>query len=186
MPWNRKWQPTPWQPTPVFLPGKFHGQRRLVGYSPWGCKESDMTEWLNWTELTVLHRYPIFVHIESLGKSCIEKFYWYNNFQQHLLTLCLCHILVIFIRFHTFSLFLHLLMVICDHHLLYCSNLELNLQYLRGMPVCLISLWIPSEWMKVLVAQSCLTLCNPMDYSPPGSSVHGILQARKLEWVAIP
>ena len=38
----------------------------------------------------------------------------------------------------------------------------------------------------VLAAQSCLTFCNPMDYSPPGSSVHGILQARILEWVAIP
>ena len=37
----------------------------------------------------------------------------------------------------------------------------------------------------VLVAQSCLTLCNTMDCSPPGSSVHGILQARILEWVAI-
>ena len=35
------------------------------------------------------------------------------------------------------------------------------------------------------VAQSCLTLHNPMDCSPPGSSVHGILQARVLEWVAI-
>ena len=34
-------------------------------------------------------------------------------------------------------------------------------------------------------AQSCLTLCNPMDYSPPGSSVHGTLHARILEWVAI-
>ena len=32
--------------------------------------------------------------------------------------------------------------------------------------------------------QSCLTLCDPMDYSPPGSSVHDILQARRLEWVA--
>ena len=31
-------------PTPVFLPGKFHGQRSLVDYSPWGGKESDMTE----------------------------------------------------------------------------------------------------------------------------------------------
>ena len=37
-----------------------------------------------------------------------------------------------------------------------------------------------------LVAQSCLTLCNPLDYSPPGSSVHEILQARILERVAIP
>ena len=35
------------------------------------------------------------------------------------------------------------------------------------------------------VIQSCPTLCNPMDCSPPGSSVHGIFQARTLEWVAI-
>ena len=38
----------------------------------------------------------------------------------------------------------------------------------------------------LLVTQSCLTLCDPMDCSPSGSSVHGILQARILEWVAIP
>ena len=38
---------------------------------------------------------------------------------------------------------------------------------------------------KVLVAQLYLTLCNPMECSPPGSSVHGILQAKILEWVAI-
>ena len=37
----------------------------------------------------------------------------------------------------------------------------------------------------VLVAQLCLTLCDPMDCSPPGSFVHGIFQARILEWVAI-
>ena len=42
MPWRRKWQPTP-----IFLPGKSHGQRSLVGYSPWGSKESDTTEWLS-------------------------------------------------------------------------------------------------------------------------------------------
>ena len=35
------------------------------------------------------------------------------------------------------------------------------------------------------VAQSCPTLCDPIDSSPPGSAVHGILQARTLEWVAI-
>ena len=33
-----------WLPTPVFLPGEFHGQRSLVGYSPWGRKELDMNE----------------------------------------------------------------------------------------------------------------------------------------------
>ena len=36
-----------WQPTPVFLPGESHGRRSLVGYSPWGSKESDMTERLH-------------------------------------------------------------------------------------------------------------------------------------------
>ena len=41
-PWRRKWQPTP-----VFLPGESHGQRSLVGYSPWGCRELDMTERLS-------------------------------------------------------------------------------------------------------------------------------------------
>ena len=40
--------------------------------------------------------------------------------------------------------------------------------------------------VKVLVAQLCLTLFDLMDCNPPGSSVHGILQARILEWVAIP
>ena len=40
--WRRKWQPTP-----VLLPEKFHGLRSLVGYSPWGRKESDMTEQLH-------------------------------------------------------------------------------------------------------------------------------------------
>ena len=38
-PWRREWQPTP-----VFLPGEFYGQRSLEGHSPRGCKESDMTE----------------------------------------------------------------------------------------------------------------------------------------------
>ena len=44
--WTRKWQPTP-----VFSPGKSHGRRSLVGYSPWGHKELDTTEWLHFTSL---------------------------------------------------------------------------------------------------------------------------------------
>ena len=83
IPWRRARQPTP-----VFLPAKSHGQRSLVGYSPWGSKESESTE-----------------------QTCTE---------------------------------------------------------------------IESE-----VSQSCPTLCEPMDCSLPGSSVHEILQARVLEWVAI-
>ena len=44
-----------------------------------------------------------------------------------------------------------------------------------------------SKWKLTVVAvQLCPTLCNPMDYSPPGSSVHGILQTRIVGWVAMP
>ena len=50
---------------------------------------------------------------------------------------------------------------------------------------CVILLEFSSFFQYVLVFQSCLTLCDPVDYSLPGSSVHGILQARILEWVAI-
>ena len=39
IPWRKKWQPAP-----VFLPGKLHGQRSLLGYCPWGCKGLDTNE----------------------------------------------------------------------------------------------------------------------------------------------
>ena len=42
------------------------------------------------------------------------------------------------------------------------------------------------QYGNMMHAQSCLALCNDMDYSPPGSSVHGDLQAGILEWVAMP
>ena len=54
--------------------------------------------------------------------------------------------------------------------------------------------WLSEEALQIAVnrresesevAQLCPTLCDPMDCSPPGSSIHGILQARILEWVAI-
>ena len=51
MPRRRKWLPTP-----VFFPGEFHGHRTLVGYSPWGRKESDTTEQLTLLLLCVLRR----------------------------------------------------------------------------------------------------------------------------------
>ena len=47
-PWRREWQPIP-----VFLPGKFHGQRSQAGHSPWGYKELDMTERLT---LSLVHK----------------------------------------------------------------------------------------------------------------------------------
>ena len=80
IPWSSKWQPTP-----VFLPGESHGQRNLMGCSPWGHKR-------------------IYTHM-----------------------LCCCF----------------------------------------------------------LVAELCQILCDPVDCSPPGYSVHGIFQARIMDWIAI-
>ena len=48
IPWRREWQATP-----VFLPGKFHGQRNLAGYSPWGHKELDTIEPLSKDSLSL-------------------------------------------------------------------------------------------------------------------------------------
>ena len=60
------------------------------------------------------------------------------------------------------------------------------LQYCKVISLQLIKKKIGSYEHKGKVAQPCLTLCDPVDWSPPGSSVHEILQARILEWVAIP
>ena len=91
VPWRRAWQPTP-----VFLVGESPGTEELAGYNPWGCKESDTTERLNWTE----------------------------------------------VNWSSYSL-------ITNYH----------------------NQWL--HYVLCFVAQLCLTLCDPMDYSLPGFSVHG-------------
>ena len=53
-------------------------------------------------------------------------------------------------------------------------------------PLVDFSFWFHCAYMHAKSPQSCLTLCDPMDCIPPGSFVHGILQARILEWVACP
>ena len=67
IPWRRKWQPTP-----VFLPGKSHGQRSLVGYTPWGSKELDMTEWLHFITLnTLCWKLLIFILFSLFSEFCL-------------------------------------------------------------------------------------------------------------------
>ena len=56
-----------WQSTPVFLSGEFHGQRSLVGYSPWNHKESDTTEWLT------LFYFPIHTHTHTHIASLVAQ-----------------------------------------------------------------------------------------------------------------
>ena len=107
IPWRREWQPSP-----IFLPGKFHGQRSLVSFSPWSCKEWDMTEQLTQTHI--------------IGYSNIkEKSYSIRNNRR------------------------------------------------------------TKMFAAAKSLQSCPTLCDPIDSSPPGSPVPGIPQERTLEWVAI-
>ena len=57
-----------WQPTPVLLPRKFNGWRSLVGYSPWGCKQSDVTEQFHF------HKIGNFHQIMSKFSSAVELF----------------------------------------------------------------------------------------------------------------
>ena len=70
IPWRRKWQPTP-----VFLLGKFHGQRSLVGYSPRGHKKSDMTDTLTQTQThTDTHRHTqTHIHTHTHTLPCNRK-----------------------------------------------------------------------------------------------------------------
>ena len=61
IPWRREWQPTP-----VFLPGEFQGQKSLAGYSPWGCKELDITEQLTlFSFVYILHKVFLEFHAEA-------------------------------------------------------------------------------------------------------------------------
>ena len=63
MHWRRKWQPTP-----VLLPGKSHGRRIVVGYSPWGRKASDRTERLHFTlDANICPPPPQTEHFPSVG-----------------------------------------------------------------------------------------------------------------------
>ena len=120
-------------PTPVLLPRESHGQRSLVGYSPWGLKDSDMTERLH------LPTHSPFEH-----STLFPKFLW------------------------KLWPFWHLLL-----YKVGTDSTQVDLSQKRSC-CC---------WC--LVAPSCLTLYNPMNCNPPDSSVHGISQARILEWVAI-
>ena len=75
MHWRRKWQPTP-----VLWPGKSHGQRSLVGYIAWGCKESDMTE-----------RLHFHFHFQGDDRRCQTNVLWNcTRVISHSLYFCFC------------------------------------------------------------------------------------------------
>ena len=149
--WRRKWQPTP-----VFLPGKSHGWSSLVGYSPWGRKESDTTERLHFHFHFILLR----VYSESIKPACIDSKFLMVLFsgdgEEHSTLAATSP------GKKVSSLF-----VSHKGRQAYIAGNFSNIG--RGYRCC---------FCCCLVAKSCLTLCNPMDYSLPGSSVHGISQQK--------
>ena len=68
IPWRKEWQLTP-----VFLPGEFHGQRSPVDYSPWGCKESNMTH------VILIMGFPGRAVVKNLPANAGDKIDWGSN-----------------------------------------------------------------------------------------------------------
>ena len=145
-----------WQPTPVFLPGVSHGQRSLAGYSPWGHKKSDTTEWLTHT--------PLQKELEKQAPQSPAQFFSFfqtSKFPE-----------MLWPQGHHFSYF-------SEIYFLCCKSIW-HIQFSWAHSVCFL------PWYVFISHSVVLALSDPMDCSPPGSSVHGLLQARILEWVATP
>ena len=69
---------------------------------------------------------------------------------------------------------------------MWCHTVQLSSLNINEIPSGFLTLcWIPWKWKWECSRALCPALCDPVDGSPPGSSIHGILQARILEWVAI-
>ena len=82
IPWRSKWQLTP-----VVLPGKSHGQRRVAGYSPWGCKESDTTEHThsNYINISIFSSWKLFPSICYFNTNGWENERKYNPIYIHII-----------------------------------------------------------------------------------------------------
>ena len=172
-----------------------------MGYSPWGCEELDTTERVN-DNLEPGKRFPfdsqtyiLFSTIPFTNKH-LHTLAHPLSFPSHQLKMLLYTIIVlildsIYIFFKTiwFASRQHGWLWLTATRHLQPSVEERNTK--RGsvrswiMSSPKISCRRPNSCWLSSVAQSCPTLCEPMDCSPPGSSIHGIFQARVLEWGAI-
>ena len=171
-PWRREWQPIP-----GFLPGEFHGQRSLVGYSPWVHKELNATSFtlsssnrsrsrapgksriLQWSVSPTLALHSTGSH--SFG-SCKAGVLW--NWPEWAGT-------------HSAYSALNL-----SHSCPRWEAAPAKCWDTRIAPLFLL-FSLKNSTRPCSITKLCLTLCDPMDWSLPVSSVHWILQARILEWV---
>ena len=117
--WRRKWQPTP-----VLLPGKFHGWRNLIGYNPWGHKESDMTERLHFH----------FSQIKSLGlMSMALRTYIYMQDRKVLVVVSKCKLQLLKKKFS--EVILKLLGNENSYHRAELSNTEMKQKTLNHLAI---------------------------------------------------
>ena len=170
----------------MFLPGESQGWQSLVGCRLWGHTESDTTEvtaatGVRWCFIVVWSAFPwwlqfsdvdlLAIWMSPLGKKCLFKI------------LCPCFNFFVFIeKLSLPSVNIHVRFLLKRMLILYMSRLLcLNFFECRNLT----SLSLCSYVYTAKSLQSCPTLCDPIDGSPPGSPVPGILQVRTLEWVAI-
>ena len=171
IPWWRQWHPTP-----VFLPGKSHGWRSLVGYSPWGCKASDMTEQLHFTSLQ--RTFWTFLVAKWMGIHLPMQGTWVRSLVQEdppgsrKILLGVPQLLNLNFR-------AHVLQLPKPTHLRHAPKQWETCTTAREEPPITAVEKVKSE--SVCQWDS----CDLKDCSLRGSSVHGILQARILKWVAI-
>ena len=167
-------------------PGDSEGQENLMFCSPCGHKELDTTEWLNTNNMVLI--------CISLMISAFEHLFI------HLLVICRSsrnYLLESFANFFNWFFFL----LSSRRQIRYQINLWNKwFPNIFSNSVCCLFILLNHFWLCEvagcvswqcdtgcggLVTKSCPTLCNPVDCNPSGSSVHGIFQARILEWVLI-
>ena len=124
------------------------------------------------------------MEIKSLGKSLLYNRCWIN-------VTCFLHNLISYTTSCSQTTVVPWMILKINHlsQALMCIWPCISVEYLMWKWSVLRIMWIVFTYLACMHAKSlplCLTLCNPMDFTPPGSSVHGILQARILEWVAMP
>jgi len=200
--------------SPVFLLGKFHGQRSLVGYSPWGCKESELTEHTHtarWKRCIwkVSGEERCRTSMPSRGRS-LPKSPRVHLPRSSLNPVLLGFMEVLLYRHNWLNSFWQLIQPPVPFLFSGVWLLLLLSRFSRvrlfvtvdgsspGSPVPGILQARTLEWVAISfsnawkwkvkseseVTQLCPTLSDPMDCSLPGSSIHGIFQARVLEWGA--
>ena len=182
MPCRRKWQPIP-----VFLSGESQGRGSLVGCRLWGRTESDTAEatqqqqqWIRAADWSLPCPLSPLV-TRSLHLVSVSLFMYIHLFYFLDPTYKWYHMVFAFLWLISASTIISsLIHVVANgiiHSLWWLSNILLC--------VCIyMCIYIYTAAVAKLL-QSCPTLCDPIDGSPPGSSIPGILQTRTLEWVAI-